>query len=234
MNAPSLWNRTTAALSQTLGSGTAASALTRPISACRFTARTTLPRKRRPAWQRFLVLFANPPVIILLFASGLSAATGDTASFVIVVTIVVVSVVMEFVQEMRAQNAVDALQAKVALRARAMPDGHEVTVLVAELVPGDVVKLRAGDLVPADGRLVAASDFFVNEALLTGESYPVEKHFVEELKPASSVNHRRGSGSGRHLRGQRHRDLVGLRDRPADSAGHARRHIDRKAAADRV
>ncbi len=58
-------------------------------------------------------------------------------------TIVVLSVVMDFVQEMRAQNAVDALQAKVALRARAVRSGQEVTVLVAELVPGDVVKLRA-------------------------------------------------------------------------------------------
>ena len=94
---------------------------------------------------------------------------------------------MDFVQEMRAQNAVDALQAKVALRARAVRGGQEVTVLVAELVPGDVVKLRAGDLVPADGRLLAARDFFVNEALLTGESYPVEKRFVQEPKPASSV-----------------------------------------------
>jgi Mg2+-importing ATPase len=143
--------------------------------------------KRRPAWRRFLALFANPLVGILLFASALSAAPGDTASFVIVVTIVVLSVVMDFVQEMRAQNAVDALQAKVALHARAVRDGREVIVLVAALVPGDVVKLRAGDLVPADGRLLAARDFFVNEALLTGESYPVEKNFVEEPKPAATV-----------------------------------------------
>jgi P-type Mg2+ transporter len=109
------------------------------------------------------------------------------------VTIVVLSVVMDFVQEMRAQNAVDALQAKVALRARAVRDGQEITVLVAELVPGDIVKLRAGDLVPADGRLLAARDFFVNEALLTGESYPVEKHTVEEPKPASAVTTAEGA-----------------------------------------
>jgi P-type Mg2+ transporter len=185
VNAPSFWNQSTAALTRALGSGTAGLATdeaNRRLSV--YGPNDAAAPKRRPAWQRFLALFANPLVIILLFASALSAATGDTASFVIVVTIVVLSVVIDFVQEMRAQNAVDALQAKVALRARTVRDGQEVAVRVAELVPGDVVKLRAGDLVPADGRLLAARDFFVNQALLTGESYPVEKHLVEEPRPA--------------------------------------------------
>jgi len=188
VNDRSFWNQTTAALLQALRSGSAGLATdeaNRRLSV--YGPNDAAAPKRRPAWQRFIVLFANPLVIILLFASALSAATGDIASFVIVVTIVVLSVVMDFVQEMRAQNAVDALQAKVALRARAVRDGKEVTVLVTELVPGDVVKLCAGDMVPADGRLLAARDFFVNEALLTGESYPVEKHFVEQPEPASSV-----------------------------------------------
>ena len=188
MTATPFWHQTTAALTQALGGGPAGLATdeaTRRLSV--YGPNDAAAPKRRPAWQRLLVLFGNPLVIILLFASALSAATGDTASFVIVVTIVVLSVVMDFVQEMRAQNAVDALQAKVALRARAVRGGQEVTVLVTELVPGDVVKLRAGDLVPADGRLLDARDFFVNEALLTGESYPVEKHLVEQPKPASSV-----------------------------------------------
>ncbi len=188
MNDPSFWNQTTTALLQALGSGSAG--LTTDEANRRLSVygpNDAGAPKRRPAWQRFLVLFGNPLVIILLFASALSAATGDTASFVIVVTIVVLSVVMDFVQEMRAQNAVDALQAKVALRAGVVRDGQEVTVPVTDLVPGDVVKLCAGDLVPADGRLLAARDFFVNEALLTGESYPVEKHFVEQSEPATSV-----------------------------------------------
>jgi Mg2+-importing ATPase len=185
---PPFWNQTTAALLQALRSGSAG--LTTDEANRRLSVygpNDAGAPKRRPAWQRFLVLFGNPLVIILLFASALSAVTGDTASFVIVVTIVVLSVVMDFVQEMRAQNAVDALQAKVALRAGVVRDGQEVTVLVTDLVPGDVVKLCAGDLVPADGRLLAARDFFVNEALLTGESYPVEKHFVEQPEPSSSV-----------------------------------------------
>jgi len=188
MTSASFWNRPTAELIQGLGSGTAGLATeeaNRRLSI--YGPNDAAAPKRRPPWQRFLVLFANPLVAILLFASALSAVTGDTASFVIVVTIVVLSVAMDFVQEMRAQNAVDALQAKVTLRARAVRDGQEVTVLVAELVPGDVVKLRAGDMVSADGRLLDARDFFVNEALLTGESYPTEKHVVEELKSVSAI-----------------------------------------------
>ena len=144
MDAPSFWNQSTAALTQALGSGNAGLATEEANQRLSvYGPNDAAAPKRRPAWQRFLVIFADPLVIILLFASALSAATGDTASFVIVVTIVVLSVVMDFVQEMRAQNAVDALQAKVALRARAVRNGQEVTVLVAELVPGDVVKLRA-------------------------------------------------------------------------------------------
>jgi P-type Mg2+ transporter len=127
------WNQTTAALLQALGDGPAG--LTNDEANRRrsvYGPNDAAAPKRRPAWQRFLTLFANPLVIILLFASALSAATGDIASFVIVVTIVVLSVVMDFVQEMRAQNAVEALQAKVALRARVIRDGQEVTVLVTD------------------------------------------------------------------------------------------------------
>ena len=136
---------------------------------------------------RFLGRFRNPLVIILLLASALSAATGDVASFIIVFVIVLLSVVMDFVQESRAQNAVDALQEQVALRAQVLRDARETTLLVRQLVPGDVVRLAAGDLVPADGRLLEAHDFFVNQALLTGEPYPVEKHASDPPEPAPEV-----------------------------------------------
>ena len=118
----------------------------------------------------------HPLVVILLFASVLSAATGDIPSFVIIASIVLLSSVLDFVQESRSSSGERCVEAKVALRARFVRAGQDSTVLVTELVPGDVVRLSAGDLVPADGRLTAARDFFVNEALLTGESYPVEKH----------------------------------------------------------
>ncbi|MGF7176104.1 magnesium-translocating P-type ATPase [Azospirillum doebereinerae] len=131
---------------------------------------------RRPPWVQFLSRFLNPLVLILLFASGLSAATGNVASFVIVLAMVLLSVTLDFVQEMRAETAVDALRRSVALRVRVRRDGIERSEPAEQLVPGDVVRLAAGDLVPADCRLIEARDLFVNQAMLTGEPYPVEKH----------------------------------------------------------
>ena len=124
---------------------------------------------------RFVQRFANPLIIILLLASGLSAATGDIASFVIIAGIVLLSVLLDVVQEGRAQSAVDALVAQVALRADVQRDGKVQSLDVAQLVPGDVVTLAAGDMVPADGLVLSSRNLFVNQALLTGETYPVEK-----------------------------------------------------------
>jgi len=118
---------------------------------------------------------ANPLVIVLLIASALSALAGDAASFIIVAIIVTISVSMDYLQERRAQNTIEALRETVALRARTIRDGKETLISTPELVPGDIINLAAGDLVPADGRIIRARDCFVSEALLTGEPYPVEK-----------------------------------------------------------
>ena len=131
--------------------------------------------KRSPLWLQFLARFRSPLVIILLVASGLSAATGDVASFVVVVTIVTISITLDFVQEVRAQNAVEALRRSVAVQATVRRDGASLSVPIDQLVPGDIVELIAGDLVPADSRLLESRDLFVNQALLTGEPYPAEK-----------------------------------------------------------
>ena len=144
--------------------------------------------KRSPAWLRFIRLLANPLVIILLVASALSAATGDVASFVIIASIVLLSVLLDFAQASQAQNAVDALRQQVALRADVRRDGAEASLPVAQLVPGDIVRLTAGDMVPADGVLLSSRDFFVNQALLTGESFPVEKHAAEHGDPATEIS----------------------------------------------
>ena len=135
-----------------------------------------LAREGHPLAVQFLLRFLNPLVLILLFASALSALAGDTASFLIVAVIVTLSVILDFVQEVHAQNAVDALRRSVAPKALVVRDGRERELHFEELVPGDVMKLAAGDLVPADARLIAARDLFVNQALLTGEPYPAEKH----------------------------------------------------------
>ncbi len=131
--------------------------------------------KRTPLWLQFLARFGNPLIIILLIASGVSAATGDIASFVIIFCIVMLSIIFDFVQEVRAQNAVEALRRSVAVQATVRRDGAVVSVPIHELVPGDIVELIAGDLVPADSRLLVSRDLYVNQALLTGEPYPAEK-----------------------------------------------------------
>jgi Mg2+-importing ATPase len=132
------------------------------------------------AWViEFLAHFQNPLVLVLLAASGIAAFLGDMRSFAVISVIVLLSVVLDFVQEFRAGRAAERLRDTVALRATVLRGGRPREVPADELVPGDIVLLGAGDLVPADGCLLEARDLFVNQALLTGESYPVEKRAGE-------------------------------------------------------
>jgi Mg2+-importing ATPase len=133
-------------------------------------------RRRRPLWRQILDRFANPLILILLFASGLSAWTGEVTSFAIIIVIILLSVVLDVAQQARAEHTIDALRRSVGLTAAALRDGIVREIPVDQLVPADVVELKAGDIVPGDCRLLAARDLFVNQALLTGEPFPVEKH----------------------------------------------------------
>ena len=142
--------------------------------------------RRRALLTQWFAKFRNPLVLILLAASLLSAVTGDVASFVIITTIVAASVTLDFVQEYRAGAAAEQLRRTVAVRARVLRDGQAAMLAQADLVPGDVVLLSAGDLVPADCRVLAADDFFIDQALLSGESYPVEKA-PAELDPETEL-----------------------------------------------
>jgi Mg2+-importing ATPase len=148
--------------------------------------------KRSPLWLQFLARFRNPLIIILLVASALSAATGDVPSFVIIISIVTLSITLDFVQEVRAQNAVEALRRSVAVQATVRRDGARLSVPIDQLVPGDIVELIAGDLVPADSRLLESRDLYVNQALLTGEPYPAEKQVSDAAlgaeNPAGASN----------------------------------------------
>jgi len=155
------------------------------LAACGANVATT--EKPPPLWLQFLTRFRNPLVIILLVASALSAATGDVPSFLIVLTIVTASVTLDFIQEVKAQNAVDALRRSVAVHATVRRDGTRGSLPLEQIVPGDVVELIAGDLVPADSRLLEGRDLFVNQALLTGESYPAEKHAADSSPGASGL-----------------------------------------------
>jgi Mg2+-importing ATPase len=131
--------------------------------------------------------FRNPLVLILLAAAAISAATGDVSSCIIISTMVILSVLFDSLQEFRAEQAAEALRVSVSLQEQVLRDGKEVTLLASEIVPGDIVILAAGDLVPADGRVIEGRDFFVNEALLTGESYPTEKHASAEGIAATNL-----------------------------------------------
>jgi P-type Mg2+ transporter len=132
-------------------------------------------RQEKSLLLQYLTRFKNPLVIILLVASAVSAFIGEVTNFLIISCIVLLSVTLDFVQEYRANAAAERLRQSVSVRATVMRDGKPLEVAVTEVVPGDVVLLSAGDLIPADGRVLEARDFFVKQALLTGESYPVEK-----------------------------------------------------------
>jgi Mg2+-importing ATPase len=132
-------------------------------------------RKRATPLKLFLAQFKSPIVIILLFATLLSAVLQDWLDAVIILVIIFISAVLSFVQEYSANNAAEKLRSQVTIKAKLLRDGQVQTLPAADVVPGDVVLLSAGSLVPADGVVLEATDFFVNQAVLTGETYPVEK-----------------------------------------------------------
>jgi P-type Mg2+ transporter len=119
---------------------------------------------------------AEPLVAILLVAAAISGATRDFGSFAIILTVVVLSIALDIFQEHRAERAAEALKRSVAVHADVRRDGVVTAIPVEHLVPGDVVELRAGDLIPADGIVLESRNAHANEALLTGEPYPVDKY----------------------------------------------------------
>src|SRR5271157_4620666 len=120
--------------------------------------------------------FANPLVIQLLIIAGVSFAMGDLRSTIVVGGMVLISVGLSSFQEERSGRSVEKLQAMVRTTVNVIRDGKESEIPLAQIVPGDVVVLDAGTLVPADLRLTVTKDFFVSQSALTGESMPVEKN----------------------------------------------------------
>jgi Mg2+-importing ATPase len=118
----------------------------------------------------------NPLVLILLCASAASAIFGQVVSSIIVATMLLLSIALNFTQTYQSQAAARRLREQVGQRATVRRDGRPRLIPAREVVPGDVVRLSAGDLVPGDGRLLSSKDLFLNEAALTGESLPREKH----------------------------------------------------------
>ncbi|MEK6735544.1 MAG: magnesium-translocating P-type ATPase, partial [Pseudomonadota bacterium] len=134
------------------------------------------PTRQRAIVLQFLAHFHNPLVLILLVAISISALNGDEISALIIGFIILMSVTLDFIQEYRAGQSAAKLAAQVAITATVLRDGKTHEIPVAQVVPGDIILLSAGDLVPADGQLLEAKDLFVNQSQLTGEPFPVEKH----------------------------------------------------------
>jgi len=130
---------------------------------------------RESAWRTFAAQFKNALIVILLCATVISGFLGHTLEAVVITVIVLFAVLLGFFQEYRASRALDALRQMAAPTARVLRDGQETVVPARELVPGDVVLLRAGDRVPADIRLTQAINLAIDEAALTGESQPAQK-----------------------------------------------------------
>src|SRR5512140_1954742 len=119
--------------------------------------------------------FKNPLVLILIFAAFVSGFLGQWKDASIVLAIVLGSTVLGFVQEYSATNAVEKLRSQVTIKSIVLRGGQPQTLPSEQVVPGDVVVLSAGSLIPADGYVLEANDFFVNQAVLTGETFPAEK-----------------------------------------------------------
>src|ERR1700674_1461092 len=122
----------------------------------------------------------NPLVLLLAALATISFATGDARAGLMMVSMIVLSVGLKLVQEAKANGAAAKLKAMISVNATVLRDGNPQEIAVASLVPGDVVQLTAGDMVPADVRIVLAKDLFVVQGSLTGESFPVEKYAVEK------------------------------------------------------
>lgn len=131
--------------------------------------------KKRSGVGELLLLFLNPLVIILLIAAALAGFLGQLVDASIIIVMVVVGVAVNFFQTYRSQLAIEKLRSQVAPTATVLRDGHWEDIPRRKVVPGDIVRLCAGDLVPADSRLLTSRDLYVHQAALTGESLPAEK-----------------------------------------------------------
>ena len=134
------------------------------------------PVRRGALFQELLILFVNPLIVILLIAGIASGLLGQKADAGIIIVMVLLGVSINFGQTYRSQRAIERLREHVSLSATVLRDGNWQEIKRHEVVPEDLIRLSAGDLVPADARLLQARDLYVQQAALTGESMPTEKH----------------------------------------------------------
>ena len=142
----------------------------------------------------FLDQFKDFMILVLIAAAIISGVIGEASDTIAIIVIVVLNAVIGFVQEYRAEKAMALLRKMAAQYALVIRDGNPVNIPASQLVPGDIVILEAGKIVPADMRLIETAQLKVEEAALTGESLPVEKH-IEPLHD-EHLSHRRPEEHG--------------------------------------
>ena len=194
MNSPGLdipyWSQDAAAVSAALGSGPGGLSSERAAAQLRLAGPNSVEDASHLSALRLLLRqFESPLVLILIFAAVISLVLQQWVDSGIILAIVLASTLLGFFQEYRASAAVEELKRRLALTCRVMRDGIERTVPVSTIVPGDLILLSAGNLIPADGLVIEAEDFLVSEASMTGESFPVEKR-CGTVKPDAALTAR--------------------------------------------
>jgi Mg2+-importing ATPase len=157
------------------------------------------PRRKTGALTLLFAQFKSPIILILFFAAGLSYFLHDPSDAFIILAIVLISGLLGFWQERGAVDAVEKLLAMVEIKAAVLRDGEEKEISTEEIVPGDIVILNAGDLLPGDCLILESEDLFVDEATLTGETYPAEKSFGVLLQETPLAQRTNTSFMGTHV-----------------------------------
>src|SRR5665647_477309 len=173
---PAFWNISAADLLKTLESvkeGLTGTEAQKRLAI--FGANILKPQKQSDVLTLLVSQFKSPIIIILFFATGLSFFLHDPVDAIIILSIVLISGLLGFWQEHGASNAIEKLLSIVQIKAAVLRDGKSIEIPVEQVVPGDIVILNAGDIIPGDGLVQESKDLFVDEAMLTGETFPVDK-----------------------------------------------------------
>ena len=181
-------------------------------------------KKKKSPFLMFLAQFKDVLILILIAAAVLAGFVGDLVDTIAILVIVVINAVVGFIQEYRAEKAMEALKKMAAPTATVLRDGVPGTIPASELVPGDLVILEAGRVVPADLRIIEAAHLKIEEAALTGESVPVEKHRGRPAGGGALPGRSEEHGLQRHLRDLRPGHGRGRGDRHGDGVRQNRRH----------
>ncbi|MEO7864126.1 MAG: HAD-IC family P-type ATPase, partial [Nitrospirales bacterium] len=149
------------------------------------------PPKKQASWQRFLVQFHNILIYILLGAGLVTAMLGHWVDTSVILGVVVINAVIGFLQEGKAERAMNAIRRMLSVQACGLRNGTRCSIPAENLVPGDMVFLQSGDKVPADLRLLKVKELRIEEPALTGESVPVDKH-MKKVPETASIGDRKG------------------------------------------